>query len=208
MSSSATAAQDSSRDGLQEGVEDELARGAKEGGASEMRLLLEAVGPKMVAVVRAVLGPCAQNLDDAAQESLIALVDALPLFRGDASIVHYARRIALRTALRARRRERRLAPRAAELGAVQQECSGVDAHTASAAARRKEAIRQLLCELPAPQAEAFGLRVVLGYSLDEVATSTAAPVNTVRSRIRLAKKALRRKIEADESLAELLEVEL
>ena len=46
----------------------------------------------------------------------------------------------------------------------------------------------------------------LGYSLDEVATTTATPLNTVKSRLRLAKRALRRRIESDPLLVEELEV--
>jgi RNA polymerase sigma-70 factor (ECF subfamily) len=46
---------------------------------------------------------------------------------------------------------------------------------------------------------------VLGWSLEEVASATGVPVNTVRSRVRLAKEALRRRIEALPHLAVELE---
>jgi RNA polymerase sigma-70 factor (ECF subfamily) len=39
--------------------------------------------------------------------------------------------------------------------------------------------------------------VILDYSLDEIAEAMHAPVNTVRSRIRMAREALRARIEAD-----------
>jgi DNA-directed RNA polymerase specialized sigma24 family protein len=48
------------------------------------------------------------------------------------------------------------------------------------------------------------MRVVLGRSIEEIAQETDAPVNTVRSRLRLAKEALRLRIETDPSLGELL----
>lgn len=47
---------------------------------------------------------------------------------------------------------------------------------------------------------------MLGYSLDEIAEASGTPLNTIRSRLRLAKQALRRKIEADPSLLEELGV--
>jgi RNA polymerase sigma-70 factor (ECF subfamily) len=47
---------------------------------------------------------------------------------------------------------------------------------------------------------------MLGWSLEEIAQTSGAPVNTVRSRLRLAKEALRRKIVADPVLAEELGV--
>jgi RNA polymerase sigma-70 factor (ECF subfamily) len=40
--------------------------------------------------------------------------------------------------------------------------------------------------------------------MQEVADATGAPVNTVRSRLRLAKEALRRRIEEDPALIEVL----
>jgi RNA polymerase sigma-70 factor (ECF subfamily) len=65
-------------------------------------------------------------------------------------------------------------------------------------------LRSLLDELPPVQADTFALRIALGYSMQEVADATGAPINTVRSRVRLAKEALRRRIEEDPTLAELL----
>jgi RNA polymerase sigma-70 factor (ECF subfamily) len=50
------------------------------------------------------------------------------------------------------------------------------------------------------------MRVVLGWSLEEIAAHTRVPVNTVRSRLRLAKEAMRRRIEADSDLVEALEI--
>jgi RNA polymerase sigma factor (sigma-70 family) len=69
--------------------------------------------------------------------------------------------------------------------------------------RRRELLRELLEDLPEEQAEALTLRVVMGWSLEEVAQASGAPVNTVRSRVRLAKEALRARIEAQPALAEL-----
>ena len=71
------------------------------------------------------------------------------------------------------------------------------------ATRRRELLRELLEELPEEQAEALTLRVIMGWSLEEVASASGAPVNTVRSRVRLAKEALRARIEAKPALAEL-----
>jgi RNA polymerase sigma-70 factor (ECF subfamily) len=69
-------------------------------------------------------------------------------------------------------------------------------------------LRGLLEIIPQEQAEALALRTMLGWSLQEIAAASAVPLNTVRSRLRLAKEALRSKIEADSSLAEALGVGL
>ena len=47
----------------------------------------------------------------------------------------------------------------------------------------------------------------LGGSLEEIAAHSGAPLNTVRSRLRLAKEAMRRKIEGTSGLLEALEVQ-
>ena len=75
---------------------------------------------------------------------------------------------------------------------------------ASVAERRRELLKRLLTELPAAQADTMVLRVALGHSIEEVSEITASPVNTVRSRLRLAKETLRRRIERDPHRAELL----
>jgi len=48
---------------------------------------------------------------------------------------------------------------------------------------------------------------VLGWSLEEIASHAGVPINTVRSRIRLAKEAMRRRIEATRALREELTIE-
>src|SRR5690606_15982604 len=63
------------------------------------------------------------------------------------------------------------------------------------ARRRREEVQRLIDTLPGEQAETLVLRTVLGMSLAEVAESTGVPLNTVRSRMRLAKDALRKRIE-------------
>jgi RNA polymerase sigma-70 factor (ECF subfamily) len=77
--------------------------------------------------------------------------------------------------------------------------------TELAASRRRAAFRNLLDDLPEEQAEALALRFMVGWSLAELAEATGAPLNTVRSRLRLGKEALRRRIEGDPALAEELE---
>jgi RNA polymerase sigma-70 factor (ECF subfamily) len=73
--------------------------------------------------------------------------------------------------------------------------------------RRKAKVRDLLDELPAEQAEALALRFMLGFSLEEVAESSGVPVNTVRSRVRLAKEALLKRLALEPALWVELEIE-
>ncbi len=185
----------------------ELARAAAAGEASATRELLSLVWPNAVRVVRGALGASHPDLDDVVQQSLIALLGALPGFRGECHPVGYASRIALRTALKARKRSKLDASRRellARLAGDEPEMAPVDDPLEE---RRRKLLRELLEDLPEEQAEALALRVMLGWSLDEVARATNAPSNTVRSRVRLAKEALRRRIEAWPELVDQLKGE-
>ena len=68
---------------------------------------------------------------------------------------------------------------------------------AGTAAYQRRCVRDLLARLPREQAEVMALHIVLGHSLLEVSQSTSIPLNTVKSRLRLAKQALRRHLEVE-----------
>jgi RNA polymerase sigma-70 factor (ECF subfamily) len=183
----------------------DAARGGSEGA---VRTLVSAVGPAILKTLRRVLGAHHPELEDAAQESVFAFVTALSGFRGECSALHFACRIAVLTALKRRRGE---PPRASALPEDDEADapalpSGTSPLDALVSARRRVVLRELLRELPEPQAEALALHLVLGHSIEEVAAAVGAPGNTVRSRIRLGKEALRARIAADQRLAELLAI--
>lgn len=182
-----------------------LARLAAEGDTAATTRLLRLLAPEMLRVVRGVMGPYAADADDALQQSLVALVQALPAFRGECSPQGYACRIAFRTALALRKRAKLARERRGDV-AEAEELSAEEPALPAEVARRTALLRTLLEALPADQAEALALRTMLGWSLDEIAQAAGVPLNTVRSRMRLAKEALRARIEADPSLAEELGV--
>lgn len=184
----------------------ELARLAAAGDAAATARLLKLVAPEMMRVVRGVMGPYASDVDDAVQQALIALIHALPAFRAECAPAGYACSIAFRTALSVRKRARVQRSRrdsAADTEALVDQRPPLGA---SDAERRTNLVRGLLEEIPSEQAEALAMRTMLGWSLEEIAEASGAPLNTIRSRLRLAKEALRRKIEADPRLAEELGV--
>jgi RNA polymerase sigma factor (sigma-70 family) len=181
----------------------ELARLAAAGSLRARQLLLEQLAPTVARVASAVLGPSNPDFDDVVQQSLIAVLGALPGFRGECQPAGFASSIAFRVALKHRRRQQTDRLRRdylAQLGPV--ETNTLDLHDPC---QRRRLIRDLLVRLPEPQAEALALRVVLGLSLEEVAQTTGVPLNTVRSRVRLAKEALRRRITTLPALRDALE---
>lgn len=187
----------------------ELATRASSGDLAATQDFLAYVWPTLTRVAAGVLGARHAELDDAVQQSMIALVRALPAFRGECHPAGYASRITLRVALRVRRNVKRDANRREaleQLSSGEDDGAGLTGHgDETFGSRRRELLRELLEDLPEEQAEALTLRVVMGWSLDEVARASGAPVNTVRSRVRLAKEALRARIEAQPALAELRE---
>lgn len=182
-----------------------LARLAGAGDPAATRQFLSAVWPVIGRMVAGVLGSQHPEVDDVVQQSLIAVCQALPAFRGECHPAGYASRIALHVALRARRNASVRRTRSEALAQYSLSEPESAPHEELGGERRKRALRDLLTALPEEQADALGLRVLLGWSLDEVARASGVPVNTVRSRVRLAKEALRRKLERDPSLASDLE---
>lgn len=174
------------------------------GDPAALRALLRALAPEIARVVRAMLGASDPCLEDVVQDSLLALVRALGAFRRDCSARHFATRIAARTALRHRRRAHAALVRDSAHEQARRSAQPWE-RSNDADARRWSLLRQLVDELPERQSEVLALRFMLGYSLEETARAVDAPVNTVRSRIRLAKEALRERLEADATLARLFE---
>jgi RNA polymerase sigma-70 factor (ECF subfamily) len=182
----------------------DLANRAAAGDLAATQEFLVYVWPTLTRVASGVLGARHPDLDDAVQQSMIALLRALPAFRGECHPAGYASRITLRVALRVRKGNKRDLTRREHLTLLSvSEPADASPNEDALATRRRELLRELLQDLPEEQAEALALRVVMGWTLDEVARATGAPVNTVRSRVRLAKEALRQRIESAPELGEL-----
>ena len=66
--------------------------------------------------------------------------------------------------------------------------------------QRRKALERVLAKLPREQSEALTLRIMLDFSMNEIASICDVPLNTVKTRLRLGKDALRRHIERDSVL--------
>ena len=186
----------------------ELARGAAAGDRKATRALLLAVGPAMLKAIRKVLARDTPDVEDVAQEAMEALVTALPRFRGECTVVHFAWRVAVLTALANQRRLSLRAQWQADQTDPPVEAAAHDPSPADALTMRsrREALAMLLDELPVNQAEVLVLHAVFGLTIEEIAEAVGRPLETVRSRLRLAKQALRDRIGTSPTLAEILEV--
>ena len=166
---------------------DDGARAALGGDASALRDFLRAVAPIVRRVCRGVMGRDNAELEDAIQDCLIDVARSLPQFRFEGSAAHYVTKIAMRRAIALRDRARALAKQHATL-----EASDFPASADRTPAAHAELVRNLLDDLNEAQAKALLMRIMLGHSIDEIASMTGVSVNTVKTRLRLAKERLRR----------------
>jgi RNA polymerase sigma-70 factor (ECF subfamily) len=167
-----------------------------------------AIAPSLLRVARQVLGPDHPEVDDVAQESAFALLQALPRFRGECTFRHFACRVAVLSAMNVRRREASQAHKVQRLSSTARatEDAGTSPEDMLLEQRAASAIRDLLGSLPMAQAEVLGMHYVVGLTAAEIARVTGAPVETVRSRLRLGRQALRQRVLADRELCDVMGV--
>lgn len=167
---------------------------AKEGYSEGTRCFLEAIAPWVRKTCVGVLGAGHPDLDDTLQDCLLASVKALRNYRFDGDVRHYVTKIALRIAINARRTS---AARWRRQDSLRSEAPWADGDAVSAApaawsTSEVDLVRRILDHLSSVQSEAVLMRIVLGFSIEEIANMTGVSQNTVKTRIRLGKNALRK----------------
>lgn len=168
-------------------VIDPLVTAAQAGDKKAAEALLQRILPRLRNLVRYLVRGD-QHVDDIAQEALIAILRGLPTYRGEGSISSWADRITARTALQWLRRARKTREREQEAfdpQALQARSEAPDAY-----ALRRQAVARLDL-LPDEQRHALVLHHVVGLSVPEVAAQLDAPLETIRSRLRIAHNKLR-----------------
>ncbi len=127
------------------------------------------------------------RVDDVAQEALIAVLRGLGTFRGEGRFESWVDRVVARTTfdrIRRIRAESQPGEHAPVEGAAGEDLGG------ETYALRRE-LAAALDRLPTDQRESLVLHFALGMTVPEIAEVAAAPIETVRSRLRLGKAALR-----------------
>jgi RNA polymerase sigma-70 factor (ECF subfamily) len=161
-------------------AEEELVRSAQRGDALALSGLIDRLAPW----VGRICGPIAlEHGEDAAQEALIAVLHDLPALREPRALFGWARRIAVREAVRharAARRERPTAEPAAVLPAPGDPALARD-------------VRRVLEALSPEQRAILMLRDLEGLSEQEAAALLDVEQGTVKSRLSRARSAFRRR---------------
>jgi RNA polymerase sigma factor (sigma-70 family) len=186
-----------------------LAKVVERGDRAALKAFLSAIIPHLLRVARRVLGPSHPFVEDVAHDAAYAVVEQLPQFRGESSLLNFARRVAVLTAMNMRRRDaaqkRARLRDSADPDTLEAELENPEQRAQSGALL--PVIRELMDELPEAQAEAFALNVILGYTTAEIAELARVPLETVRSRLRLAKLALKTRALAHPLLRDAAEPE-
>jgi RNA polymerase sigma-70 factor (ECF subfamily) len=168
----------------------------KAGDAGALRTFLSTIVPHQMRVVRRVLGPGRIDVEDVAYEAAYATVDGLGRFRGEGTVLHFACRVAALVAMNARRADatRKRAGVRDDRASEALPSEAPSPEDAARAASLAPIVRELFATLSPPLAEALALHVVLGYTVAEIAEAASVPEETVRSRLRLGKQALRKRV--------------
>lgn len=173
-----------------------LAREALGKDPEKVRRFLDGVTPTVRRTCRGVMGFAHPDLEDAIQESLIDIVRALPQYRFEADVSHYAAKIALRVAIAERKKDRaRVESMRLLHQTIESRPQSLDPAGIVADVECSWLTRLVVRKLKKSQTEAVLLRFFLGCSVEEIASITGVPINTAKTRLRTGKDKLRRCLE-------------
>ena len=170
---------------------DALARGALGRDPGAVRRFLLAVAPVIGRACRGVMGVRHSDLEDAIQDCFLDVTRGLPSYRFEGSLVGFVTKIAIRRALMHRRRSVARLQNFQLLDNLNDDGLPVpDANIGEI--ERAEVMRDLIRRVRPVQAETLVMRIVLGFTVEEIARATEVSVNTVKTRLRLGKRTLRK----------------
>ncbi|MBW2277628.1 MAG: RNA polymerase sigma factor [Deltaproteobacteria bacterium] len=180
----------------------ELTQAAADGDPAAKRALVERLMSRVRATTRYLAGGHA-DAEDYAQLSFVEILQSAKSFRGDSPLESWADRIVVRTTMRY---VKQLRWRSQYL-TYDSDQQGTDFASAEDDVARQRVMRrmsELFADLKPKQRAVVTMRLVLGYSIAEIAEATGANPNTVRYRLNTGRKKLRRRIEHDPQLSEMM----
>jgi RNA polymerase sigma factor (sigma-70 family) len=169
-----------------------MARVAAGEGAAQLVLARRLLG-RVQRLCRALLRN-AHDAQDAAQVSMIEILQSARGFRGDSSLEHWADRITVRTTLRASRKEKRVQRTPIEAEPVRA-TAPIGEHAVLA--------QEYLLRLSERQRTVLILRHGLEYSIDEIADLTGISANAVKDRLLRGRSLMRKMFRREELLLDM-----
>ena len=160
------------------------------GDREAVRALLLEIAPRIRNLVRYLIRNDV-DVDDIAQDAMVAVLKNLADYRAEGTFYAWVDRITARTTYKAlrRRKLRREEPLHPD--------QGEPAHDPFGEFHSRRRLVALLDRLPEAQRHVLVLHYLLGMTALEIADELGIPAETVRSRLRLAKTALRSRIEGN-----------
>lgn len=158
------------------------------------RTLVLRLAARVARIARGLLRSAA-DADDAAQNSLIAILHAAGTYRGESSIERWADRITVRTTLQAARDRRRREAKVAPIASPDDLPGPLRGASLSEGTARP--IEAYLDALSSELREVLVLRHVLDCSIEEISELTGVSPNTVKDRLLRAREQVRRLIRRD-----------
>jgi RNA polymerase sigma-70 factor (ECF subfamily) len=161
-----------------------------DGEEKAFEILMEKYYPRVDRLARQILGNPAAA-DDIAQEVFVRAYQALPRFRGDASVYAWLYRITVNLCLNLLQRQR------AQL--LSDEASAAEPPSANAsiqieARRRDSLVRNAIDALPPHYRVVVILSAVEGLTYQEISSLLGIPLGTVKSRTNSGKRLLKEKL--------------
>jgi RNA polymerase sigma-70 factor (ECF subfamily) len=157
-----------------------------EGDRAAVQALLVEILPQVRNLVRYLVRGDT-DVDDIAQDALVAVFRGLPNYRGDGAFQSWVNRIVARTTFASLRKRQKnpATPRHNEVPELVAATPGNEDYM------RRRQVARLLDTLPEAQRHVLVLHYVLGMTVPEVGAELDLPTETVRSRLRLGKARLR-----------------
>ncbi len=169
--------------------EDSLVARLKAGDGDAAREFFDAYAKRIHRFIWSALGGDPRDAEDLLQETFIALAEALPYFRGDASLFTFACAIAHRKVQSFIRRAARRRRRALE--------SGIESPRESLDSSERNDVARAMKRLDSDYREVLMLKYVEEMKVGEMARVMELSEHAVESRLARARRALRAMLEAE-----------
>lgn len=173
-----------------------LAQNAASGDKRAQRMLVDRLMNRVRTTIGYLSGGSA-DADDWSQMALVEILRSVGSYRGETKLEYWSEKIAVRTAMRQIKKRRRLLDRLAPVTPDLAESPGDNPQQHATRQALRKALALHLAALKPERRTVVVLRLVNEHTISEIADITGTPVNTVRDRLRLGRKTLKRRILAD-----------
>jgi RNA polymerase sigma-70 factor (ECF subfamily) len=176
----------------------EMAQAAARGDQNARRDLVSALLDQVRRTVSYLSSPN-KDADDLAQLALIQILKSAGSFRGECTLNYWADRITVRTSMKQFRKRQRREKLAMSIWTDSpSDEPGLDDDLAKRQIRVH--LSRVLQKISAERRAVIVLHHLQGYGISEISEMTGAPINTVRDRLRIGRKQLKKRILTDPSL--------